>query len=55
MPKVCSELCQRSKMNCFAKLVKAKKLLTIFTTYSVLDALKGSEYPDAEIYFFNCL
>ena len=43
MPVAYSEPYQRFKMECFAKMVKAKKFLTIFTNTLL----------DAEIYFFT--
>ena len=41
---VYSELCQRSKMRRFAKIVKNYKLLTIFAKCSILEAWQGPEY-----------
>lgn len=44
MQEAYSEPYQRSKINCFAKIVNTKKLLTIFTKHSILNVLLGSEY-----------
>ena len=43
MPEAYSEPYQRSKES-FAKIVNAKKLLTIFPKRSILNVLQGSEY-----------
>ena len=37
MPEVYSGIYQRSKMDCFEKIVNDKKLLTIFAKWSILD------------------
>ena len=40
----CSKSCQTSKIELFVKIVKSKKLLTIFVKTSILDVWQGSEY-----------
>ena len=37
MPETYSEPYQKSKMECLAKIVNAKKLLTVFAKRSILD------------------
>ena len=44
MQEAYSEPYKRSKMECFAKIVNAKKLLTIFENCSILNILLGSVY-----------
>ena len=41
------ELCQTSKMECFAKIVRGFELVTIFAKYSVGDVWQVSEYSSA--------
>ena len=41
-PEVYSELCQMSKMECFAKIVYSFQSLTIFSKLSILDVWQGS-------------
>ena len=38
-----SKLCQESKMECLAKIVKHYKILTIYAKASILDAWQSSE------------
>ena len=55
MPEAYAEPYQRYKMQCFAKIVNTKKLLTMFAKHYLLDVWRGSEYTSgcyAEIYFF---
>ena len=45
MPGAYSEPCQQSKIECFAKIVNTKKLLTNFANSSILGILQGYKYP----------
>ena len=47
-----SEPCQRSKMECFLKLVNAKKLLTYFAKCFTLNVLQGSKYSSGCLNLF---
>ena len=50
-PEECSEPCQTSKMESFAKMVNSYwNLLTIFIKHSVLDASQSSEYASVISY-----
>ena len=40
----CSEPCQTSMIECFAKIVNGSYLLTIFTKRFILNVFQGSEH-----------
>ena len=47
-----SEPYERSRMECFAKIIISKKQLTIFAKRPILDVLQGSEYASGCLNLF---